>query len=61
MNGNKSRLRDPDLLMVGEALRRSAIKAQELARQTNTPCYVWQNGRIVNIGSPPRPATTSKA
>jgi len=41
-------------------LRRAATKAQELARQTGTPCFVWQNGRIVNIGSPLRPATTSK-
>ena len=52
---------DPDLLKVGEALRRAGIKARELARQTGTPCYVWQDGRVVNIGSPLRPATTSKA
>ena len=61
MNGTKSRLRDPDLLKVGDALRRAATNAQELARQTGTPCYVWQDGRVVNIGSPMRPATTSKA
>ena len=60
MNGSSSRLRDADLLKVGDALRRAATKAQELARQTGTPCFVWQNGRIVNIGSPLRPATTSK-
>ncbi len=56
MNGTTSRLRDPDLLKVGDALRRAAINAQELARKTGTPCYVWQDGRIVNIGSPLRPA-----
>ena len=61
MNGTTSRLRDPDLLKVGDALRRAAINAQELARKTGTPCYVWQDGRIVNIGAPLRPATSPKA
>lgn len=44
-------LTDPDLLKVGDALQRSARKALELARQTGTPCYVWLNGEIVNIGA----------
>ena len=44
-------LTDPDLLKAGDALQRSARKALELARQTGTPCYVWQNGNIVNIGA----------
>ena len=30
--------RDPDLLKVGDALRRAATNAQELARRTGTPC-----------------------
>ena len=44
--------RDPDLLLVGTALLRAAQKAQELALKTSTPCYVWRDGQIVNIGAP---------
>lgn len=44
--------RDPDLLKVGDALRRAAVKARLLAQQTGTPCYVWQDGKIVNIAAP---------
>lgn len=52
MNTPEPQLRDPDMLQVGVALRRAALKAQALARQTATPCYVWVNGQIVNIGAP---------
>lgn len=45
-------LTDPDLLKAGDALQRSARRALELARQTGTPCYVWLNGKIENIGAP---------
>ena len=51
MNDAAPRLRDPDLLKAGAALQRAAIKARQLAQQTATPCYVWQNGKIVNIGA----------
>lgn len=44
--------RDPDLLLVGTALIRAAQKAQELALKTSTPCYIWEDGQIVNIGAP---------
>ena len=44
--------RDADLLNAAEALRRAAHKAQELARQTGTPCYIWRDGHMVNIGAP---------
>lgn len=43
--------RDPDLLQVGEALRRAANNATALALRTGTPLYVWRGGRIVNIGA----------
>ena len=46
--------RDTDLLNAAEALRRAALKAQELARQTGTPCYIWRDGHVVNIGAPVR-------
>ena len=44
--------RDPDLLLVGAALVRAAQKAREQALKTSTPCYVWRDGLIVNIGAP---------
>jgi hypothetical protein len=44
--------RDVDLLGAAEALRRAAHKAQALAVQTGTPCYVWRDGRMVNVGGP---------
>ena len=43
--------RDPDLLKVGDALRRAARKALELSQQTGAPCYIWQDGRVVNVGA----------
>ena len=52
MNEATSKLHDPDLLQAGAALRRASLKAQELAHKTGTPCYVWQDGKIVNIGAP---------
>jgi hypothetical protein len=51
MNETTPKLRDPDLRKAGVALQRAARKAQELAQKTATPCYVWQNGKIVNIGA----------
>ena len=44
--------RDPDLQKVGPALRRAAQNARELALRTGTPCHVWRDGKIVNIGAP---------
>jgi hypothetical protein len=40
---------DPDLAGVDIALRRAAKSALMLARQTNTPCYVVKDGKIVDI------------
>ena len=48
---NPRPFRDPDLLQVGEALRRAADSATALALRTGTPLYVWRDGRIVNIGT----------
>ncbi|MFM2059097.1 MAG: hypothetical protein RLY71_3482 [Pseudomonadota bacterium] len=44
--------RDADLLNAGEALRRAASRARALAQSTGTPCYVWKDGKVVNIGAP---------
>jgi diaminopimelate decarboxylase len=38
------------------ALRRAAKKAVEFARQTGTPCYVLENGKIVDIARSSRRA-----
>jgi hypothetical protein len=44
------------------ALRRAAKKAVELARQTGTPAYVLENGKIVNIArQPSKPRKKSPA
>jgi len=51
MNDEALKLRDTDLNQVGPALQRAALQAQALAQKTSTPCYVWQNGKIVNIGA----------
>ena len=40
------------------ALRRAAKDALDLARRTGTPCYVMENGKIVDIAK--RPAQKSK-
>jgi len=34
---------------VEAALLRSAARALALARATGTPCFVWQDGKIVDI------------
>jgi hypothetical protein len=51
-------LRDPDLQKVLPALRRAAQNARELALRTGTPCHVWRDGKMVNIGAslPGKPA-----
>lgn len=40
---------DPDLAKVGVALRRAATKARKLGFDTNTPVYVFRDGKIVDI------------
>lgn len=49
MKPRRSVMDDPDLRLVGRALRRAAAKALALARNTRTPFYVYEHGRIVNI------------
>jgi len=41
------------------ALRRAARSARKLARKTNTPLYVWLNGRVVKL-DPARPGPASR-
>ena len=39
----------PEIEATLRALRRSAKRALELALQTGTPVYVWENGKIVDL------------
>jgi diaminopimelate decarboxylase len=40
---------DPDQIGSRAAIKRAALRARELARQMNTPCYVVRNQVIVDI------------
>ena len=42
-------IKDPDLAKVGVALERAAVKARQLGLDTNTPVYVFRDGKIVDI------------
>ena len=41
--------KNPDILSSVKALRRAARRALELGRQTRTPVYVLQSGKIVDL------------
>lgn len=45
----KSTVADADLAMAGLALERAAARARQLAEQTGTPLYVFQDGRVVDL------------
>lgn len=34
---------------IDAALKRAAKAAHVLARKTKTPCYIWENGQIVDL------------
>jgi len=38
---------DEDIEKVGEALKRAAERAREIARKTGTPLVIYKDGRIV--------------
>ena len=39
----------PDLLGAERAIKRAALRAREIAMQTNTPCIVRRDGKLVDI------------
>lgn len=45
---------DPEFEKADEALRRAAVRARELSRQTNTPFIVYRNGKIVDLNAEER-------
>ena len=49
MRTKKTLPKDSDLAGVDKALRRAARKAKELAVKTQTPLYVFENGKVVDL------------
>ncbi len=49
MTTKKSFIKDPDLAKVGVALERAAARAKQLGFDTNTPVYVFREGKIVDL------------
>ncbi len=49
MGKKPATITDPDLAKVGVALQRAAEKARQLGFDTNTPVYIFRNGKIVDI------------
>ena len=60
MAGKQVSIKDPDLAKVGIALKRAALKARKLGFATNTPVYVYRNGKIIDIVAEHRKTRTSK-
>jgi hypothetical protein len=52
--------RSPVILSCSKALRRAAKRALELGIRTNTPVYVMEKGRIVDIAKRHRQRAVSK-
>ena len=38
-----------ELAGIDAAIKRAAKAAHTLARKTNTPCYIWKDGQIVDF------------
>ena len=53
---NTTQTTDPDQVGSLAAIKRAALRARELARQMNTPCYVMRNGQIVDVSEESLPA-----
>ncbi len=47
MTKKRRRVKDPDILGVEPALRRAAQAARRIAKATNTPLIIWENGKVV--------------
>ena len=46
---NEIKSSDPDIRGSLPALRRAARRARRLAEKTNTPLFVWVDGRVLNL------------
>jgi hypothetical protein len=49
MNTNDENKRAFPIAGIDTALRRAAIRAREVAKRTQTPVVIWQDGKIVEI------------
>ena len=58
MRTKKALPKNSDLAGVDKALRRAARKAKELAVKTQTPLYVFENGKVVDLTRQKRKAGT---
>lgn len=47
MTTKRHRAKDPDIRGVEPALRRAAQAARRIAKATNTPLIIWENGKVV--------------
>lgn len=52
----KKRPTSPDLIGSEKAIKRAAQRAREIAIQTNTPCIVRQDGKLVDVTKQSTPA-----
>ena len=43
----KRRVKDPDIRGAEAALKRAAKTARRIAKATNTPLIVWEDGKVV--------------
>lgn len=47
MSMPNNNIQDPDLVRVYSALQRAAQAARKIAKETNTPLVIYENGQIV--------------
>ena len=52
---------NPEFAAVDAAMKRAAKVAHSLARKTKTPCYIWEDGAIVDLLQSTRMKKTSEA
>lgn len=52
MTATRKTPKDPDLIGADKAIKRAAKNALALARKTKTPCWVMEDGKMVDIASP---------
>jgi hypothetical protein len=61
MNKNTVVHENPDFAAVDAAMKRAAKAAHSLARKTKTPCYIWEDGAIVDLQQSTRAKKTPDA
>lgn len=47
MSMTDNTIEDPDLAKVEIALKRAALKARKIAKDTQTPLVIYKNGKII--------------